>query len=91
MLLSITNPLIVFPFQESLADMNEEIQESSRETELELREELDMTKGKVAEYQVRLRQMTEDIADRQETIAKFRQAMESLKVSYHTVVMYVGH
>ena len=67
--------------QESLADMNEEIQESSRETEVELREELDMTKGKVAEYQLRLRQMQEDISDRQETIAKFRQAMETLKVS----------
>ena len=63
--------------------MNEEIQESSRETEVELREELDMTKGKVAEYQLRLRQMQEDISDRQETIAKFRQAMETLKVSTH--------
>ena len=48
---------------------------------MELREELDMGKGKIAEYQLRLRQLQEDVADRQETIAKFRQATDTLKVN----------
>lgn len=36
-------------FQEALCDMNEELQESTRENELELREQIDLANGRVAE------------------------------------------
>ena len=36
-------------FQEALHEMNEELQENARETELELREELDLANGRLVE------------------------------------------
>ncbi|XP_022080743.1 dynactin subunit 1-like isoform X2 [Acanthaster planci] len=64
---------------ESLNEMNEELQENARETELELREEADMQRSKVAEYQRRIEAMKEAASDSQETIAKFRQLTASLQ------------
>ncbi|XP_038070771.1 dynactin subunit 1-like isoform X2 [Patiria miniata] len=64
---------------ESLNEMNEELQENARETELELREEADMQRSKVAEYQRRMEAMKEAASDNQETISKFRQLTASLQ------------
>lgn len=61
--------------------MNEELQENNRETELELREELDLTKNRVQEAKRKIGQLEENITDHQETIAKFRQLTATLQVS----------
>lgn len=37
------------PWQEALNEMNEELQENAKETELEIREELDLANGKISE------------------------------------------
>ena len=60
--------------------MNEELQENARETEMELREEIDMQRSKVVEYQRRIGGMQDTANDYQETIAKFRQLTASLQV-----------
>ncbi|XP_071793613.1 dynactin subunit 1-like isoform X3 [Asterias amurensis] len=64
---------------EALSDMNEELQENARETEMELREEIDMQRSKVVEYQRRIGGMQDTANDYQETIAKFRQLTASLQ------------
>lgn len=63
-------------------DMNEELQENARETEMELREELDMSKSQVSQYQIKINQFQENTHDHQETIAKFRQLTASLQVRF---------
>ena len=67
--------------QEALCEMNDELQESSRETELELREELDLVNGKVAEGNRKLEAVHETIADYEATINKFRDLVAQLQVS----------
>ncbi|XP_071827830.1 dynactin subunit 1-like isoform X3 [Apostichopus japonicus] len=64
---------------EALNEMNEELQENNRETELELREELDLTKNRVQEAKRKIGQLEENITDHQETIAKFRQLTATLQ------------
>ena len=51
-ILTIINIMYNVPYissQEALHEMNEELQENARESELELREDLDLANGKVAE------------------------------------------
>ncbi len=58
---------------EKLHDLNEELQENAREVELQLREELDITQGKVREL-VRSREAAfEVISDHEKTIRQFRE------------------
>ena len=60
--------------------MNDELQETARETELELREEVDMSQGRVAEAGKRLEAMQESVADYEGTINKFRELVAQLQV-----------
>ncbi|XP_046576872.1 dynactin subunit 1-like isoform X2 [Haliotis rubra] len=64
---------------EALHEMNEELQENTRETELELREELDLTQAKVTETQRKLDATQETMADYEATISKFRDLVSQLQ------------
>ena len=60
--------------------MNDELQENTRETELELREELDMAHAHSAECMRKLEATQETIADYEVTISKFRNLVTQLQV-----------
>ena len=66
---------------EQLHDMNEELQETARETELELREELDLARGKIQEVMKERDAGQEMVADRNATIEKFREVVQQLQES----------
>jgi dynactin 1 len=61
--------------------MNEELQETARETELELREELDLARGKIQEIMKERDAGQEMVADRNATIEKFREVVQQLQES----------
>lgn len=60
--------------------MNDELQENSRETELELREQLDMASARVREAEKRVEAAQETVADYQQTIKKYRDLTAHLQV-----------
>lgn len=64
--------------------MNDELQENARETEMELREQLDLGAAKVREAEKRVEAAQETVADYQQTISKYRDLTTRLQVS-------VGH
>ncbi|XP_074641662.1 dynactin subunit 1-like isoform X2 [Tubulanus polymorphus] len=64
---------------EALCDMNEELQENTHETELELREELDLASMKVSESHRKVEGMQETLADYENTITKFRDLVAKLQ------------
>ncbi|XP_069374721.1 dynactin subunit 1 isoform X25 [Paralichthys olivaceus] len=57
---------------EAINEMNDELQENARETEMELREQLDMGGAKVREAEKRVEAAQETVADYQQTISKYR-------------------
>ncbi|XP_069488441.1 dynactin subunit 1 isoform X2 [Ambystoma mexicanum] len=57
---------------EAINEMNDELQENARETELELREQLDMAGARVREAEQRVEAAQETVADYQHTIKKYR-------------------
>ncbi|XP_030046809.1 dynactin subunit 1 [Microcaecilia unicolor] len=57
---------------ESINEMNDELQENARETELELREQLDMAAVRVREAEKHVEAAQETVADYQQTIKKYR-------------------
>ncbi|CAH2299227.1 dynactin subunit 1 isoform X4 [Pelobates cultripes] len=57
---------------EAINEMNDELQENARETELELREQLDMATARVREAEKRVEAAQETVADYQQTITKYR-------------------
>lgn len=57
---------------EAINEMNDELQENARETELELREQLDMSSARVREAEKRVEAAQETVADYQQTIKKYR-------------------
>ncbi|XP_056225440.1 dynactin subunit 1-like isoform X1 [Seriola aureovittata] len=57
---------------EAINEMNDELQENSRETEMELREQLDLSGAKVREADKRVEAAQETLADYQHTITKYR-------------------
>lgn len=59
--------------------MNDELQENARETELELREMLDLGAGRVREAERRVEAAQETVADYQLTIDKYRQLTAHLQ------------
>jgi dynactin 1 len=61
--------------------MNEELQETAREVELQLREDVDMANERAAEAQRKLDAIKESIADYEETINKFREHVAKQQVS----------
>lgn len=68
------------PFlQEAINEMNDELQENARETELELREMLDLGAGREREAERRVEAAQETVADYQLTIDKYRQLTAHLQ------------
>ncbi|XP_034432649.1 dynactin subunit 1 isoform X12 [Hippoglossus hippoglossus] len=64
---------------ESINEMNDELQENARETELELREMLDLGTSKVRESEKRVEAAQETVADYQQTIKKYRELTAHLQ------------
>uniref|UniRef100_A0A3Q1E9G9 Dynactin subunit 1 n=1 Tax=Acanthochromis polyacanthus TaxID=80966 RepID=A0A3Q1E9G9_9TELE len=64
---------------EAINEMNDELQENARETEMELREQLDMSAAKVREADKRVEAAQETVADYQQTISKYRELTASLQ------------
>ena len=60
--------------------MNDELQENGRETELELREQVDLATTKVREAEKRVEAAQETVADYQQTIQKYRELTAQLQV-----------
>ncbi|KAK1175398.1 dynactin subunit 1-like isoform X9 [Acipenser oxyrinchus oxyrinchus] len=64
---------------ESINEMNDELQENARETELELREQLDLGSARVREAEKRVEAAQETVADYQQTIKKYRELTAHLQ------------
>uniref|UniRef100_A0A8D3A6Y5 Dynactin subunit 1 n=1 Tax=Scophthalmus maximus TaxID=52904 RepID=A0A8D3A6Y5_SCOMX len=64
---------------ESINEMNDELQENARETELELREMLDLGAAKIRESEKRVEAAQETVADYQQTIKKYRELTAHLQ------------
>ncbi|XP_051943021.1 dynactin subunit 1 isoform X3 [Hippocampus zosterae] len=64
---------------EAINEMNDELQENARETELELREMLDLSATRAREADKRAEAAQETVADYQQTINKYRQLTAHLQ------------
>ena len=64
---------------EELHELDTEMAEAARETELELREEIDLAEMKIRELTKLLESERAHSADLQQTIRKFRSALEDMK------------
>ncbi|CAL8241564.1 unnamed protein product [Merluccius merluccius] len=64
---------------EAINEMNDELQENARETEMELREQVDLSGAKVREAHQRVEASQETLADYQQTITKYRELTASLQ------------
>ncbi|XP_009992820.1 PREDICTED: dynactin subunit 1, partial [Chaetura pelagica] len=64
---------------EAMNEMNDELQENARETELELREQLDMAGARVRQAERRVEAAQETVADYQQTIKKYRELTAHLQ------------
>ncbi|XP_040887102.1 dynactin subunit 1-like isoform X4 [Toxotes jaculatrix] len=64
---------------EAINEMNDELQENARETEMELREQLDLSGAKVREAEKRVEAAQETVADYQQTINKYRELTTRLQ------------
>ncbi|XP_076580635.1 dynactin subunit 1-like isoform X2 [Chaetodon auriga] len=64
---------------EAINEMNDELQENARETEMELREQLDLSGAKVREADKRVEAAQETVADYQQTINKYRELTARLQ------------
>ncbi|XP_039993986.1 dynactin subunit 1 isoform X5 [Xiphias gladius] len=64
---------------EAINEMNDELQENARETELELREMLDLGAARVRESEKRVEAAQETVADYQQTIKKYRELTAHLQ------------
>ncbi|XP_062305357.1 dynactin subunit 1-like isoform X3 [Osmerus eperlanus] len=64
---------------EAINEMNDELQENGRETEMELREQLDLAGARVREAQRRVEAGQETLADYTHTISKYRELTSSLQ------------
>ncbi|XP_031435915.1 dynactin subunit 1 isoform X3 [Clupea harengus] len=64
---------------EAINEMNDELQENGRETELELREQVDLATTKVREAEKRVEAAQETVADYQQTIQKYRELTAQLQ------------
>ncbi|XP_029944150.1 dynactin subunit 1-like isoform X2 [Salarias fasciatus] len=71
---------------EAINEMNDELQENARETEMELREQLDLSAGKVREADKRVEAAQETVADYQQTINKYRELTSSLQEANRELV-----
>ncbi|XP_041928328.1 dynactin subunit 1 isoform X5 [Alosa sapidissima] len=64
---------------EAINEMNDELQENARETELDLREQVDLATTKVREAEKRVEAAQETVADYQQTIQKYRELTAQLQ------------
>ncbi|XP_029310308.1 dynactin subunit 1-like isoform X7 [Cottoperca gobio] len=64
---------------EAINEMNDELQENGRETEMELREQVDLSAAKVREAEKRVEAAQETVADYQQTISKYRDLTASIQ------------
>uniref|UniRef100_A0A8C1X6F8 Dynactin subunit 1 n=1 Tax=Cyprinus carpio TaxID=7962 RepID=A0A8C1X6F8_CYPCA len=64
---------------EAINEMNDELQENARETELELREQLDLSAASIREVEKRVEAAQETVADYQQTIQKYRELTTHLQ------------
>ncbi|XP_018601907.2 dynactin subunit 1-like isoform X1 [Scleropages formosus] len=64
---------------EAINEMNDELQENARETELELREQLDLSAARVREAEKKVEAAQETVADYQQTIQKYRELTAHLQ------------
>ncbi|XP_043919235.1 dynactin subunit 1 isoform X3 [Protopterus annectens] len=64
---------------EAINEMNDELQESARETELELREQVEMAHMAVRNAEKRVEAAEETVADYQQTIKKYRELTAHLQ------------
>ncbi|XP_053198984.1 dynactin subunit 1-like isoform X3 [Scomber japonicus] len=64
---------------EAINEMNDELQENCRETEMELREQLDLSGAKVREAEKKVEAAQETVADYQQTISKYRELTSNLQ------------
>ncbi|KAK1894532.1 Dynactin subunit 1, partial [Dissostichus eleginoides] len=64
---------------EAINEMNDELQENARETELELREMLDLGTAKISESEKHVEAAQETVADYQQTIKKYRELTAHLQ------------
>uniref|UniRef100_A0A672LMP1 Dynactin subunit 1 n=1 Tax=Sinocyclocheilus grahami TaxID=75366 RepID=A0A672LMP1_SINGR len=64
---------------EAINEMNDELQENARETELELREQLDLSAASIREAEKRVEAAQETVADYQQTIQKYRELTAHLQ------------
>ncbi|KAJ4939133.1 hypothetical protein JOQ06_028594, partial [Pogonophryne albipinna] len=64
---------------EAINEMNDELQENARETELELREMLDLGTAKIRESEKHVEAAQETVADYQQTIKKYRELTAHLQ------------
>ncbi|MGH0137008.1 UNVERIFIED_CONTAM: hypothetical protein FKN15_061972 [Acipenser sinensis] len=72
---------------EAINEMNDELQENARETELELREQLDLGSVQVREAEKRVEAAQETVADYQQTIKKYRELTAHLQLlCLHTLL-----
>uniref|UniRef100_A0A3Q3JZH1 Dynactin subunit 1 n=1 Tax=Monopterus albus TaxID=43700 RepID=A0A3Q3JZH1_MONAL len=71
---------------EAINEMNDELQENSRETEMELREQLDLGAAKVREAEKRVEAAQETVADCQQTISKYRELTARLQEANRELV-----
>ncbi|KAK7909373.1 hypothetical protein WMY93_014057 [Mugilogobius chulae] len=71
---------------EAINEMNDELQENARETEMELREQLDMSASKVREADKRVEAAQETVADYQQTINKYRELTAQLQEANRELV-----
>lgn len=64
---------------EKITEINEQLQEGARESELELREELDLARNKISLLTKKLADTQEVIANYESTVHKFRDLVKSLR------------
>uniref|UniRef100_A0AAV2KP37 Dynactin subunit 1 n=1 Tax=Knipowitschia caucasica TaxID=637954 RepID=A0AAV2KP37_KNICA len=71
---------------EAINEMNDELQENGRETEMELREQVDLSVAKVREAEKRVEAAQETVADYQQTINKYRELTAQLQEANRELV-----
>ncbi|XP_072315553.1 dynactin subunit 1-like [Eucyclogobius newberryi] len=71
---------------EAINEMNDELQENARETEMELREQVDLSVSKVREAEKRVEAAQETVADYQQTINKYRELTAQLQEANRELV-----
>ncbi|TGZ75233.1 hypothetical protein CRM22_000495, partial [Opisthorchis felineus] len=64
---------------EALCEMNDELQENARETERELREEIEQGRVKIGQLARHLDATRETVADYEKTLGKFRDLVTELQ------------